>query len=588
MARAQPCPEMPGHRGQHAAHRLARRGRQGRQRLLQRQRAVADLQRMEAIGRQGIAGSPQPRHQLAEPVEHARAQPRITIGRAQRGGLGQVLPTGAHQPVRRRARAERAYRHRPQRREQHCRGAGQAGIEGAEEIRIEYGLHVGERRRVHRQQHRNQLEARARDQQADTEVGQRQHRGQRFKGVRVRHHQEQVAGRHQQADRAPAQEGTGHAARLVDGRKKAAGDRCHRDRAGAVLPAREDPQQPRAENRQAAGHGAEQQHAVVVVMAGGLRGRIAASQRRAGAAVADALLQRPAFCVQGAQALQLVRRRGSEAGLPVDLARAAIGKPAARGDRRRRGSIGRQPGGRRSQGLAQWQRHAVRMAAQRLQHAFQRRQQRHQHGHALAQRARMAQRVAALGVIGQLADQLVQRQDVGGEPVAAVVGARAAGEDVRCPGRRVGEPGGGAGPQRGRHLGREDDRAHQPGADDADHDFLDPGHGDIEDLRRCADGRQRDDRQGVGRQQVHIAARRALQQRQVHQHGDPQRDRTHQHDRHVDQLRHRGHRGGGTQHRAGHAVGRLGTGGAGQGMGNKVHRRHGPVRPRQAQRQRDI
>ncbi|MNM71731.1 hypothetical protein D3C81_834040 [compost metagenome] len=317
-----------------------------------------------------------------------------------------------------------------------------------------------------------------------------------------------------------------------------------------------------------------------------LRCRTAGGGRRLGAVFGDATLQRQAFRVQRAQALQLVGGGRREPRGPVSIR--AVQAPVVVQRRSRLRGTAVQPGGGCIQRLPQRRRHAGGQAAQRLQHAFQRRQQRHQHGHALAQRARMAQCAAAFGVVAELGDQLIQCQDVAGKPMAAIIGARAAAQDRRGPAAGVGKPGRRALAQRGRHLGREHDRSDQPGTDDADHDFLDARHGNVEDLRRLADRRQRHDRQCVCGQQEHIAARRALQQRQVHQHGDPQRDCTHQHDRHVDQLRHGRHRGGGAEHRAGHAVGRLGTGGAGQGMGNEVHRRHGPVRPRQAKRQRDI
>ncbi len=250
------------------------------------------------------------------------------------------------------------------------------------------------------------------------------------------------------------------------------------------------------------------------------------------------------------------------------------------------------PGGHIRHMARQAIRYAVRVAPQRLQHAGQRGQHGQQHRHPPAQSARVAQRVGALRVVRELRDELVQREDVGGQPVAAAV-ARGVGvgvgrQHVGGPECRVRQPGGRARAQRGRYLGREDDGTHHAGAEDADDDFLDARNGDIEDLRRLAHRGQRHDWQRIRGQQEDIAARRALQQREIEQAPRPQGDRGHQQHRRVDQQRHRDHRGSGAQHRARHAIRGLGAGGAGQRVRNKIDGCHGPVRAGQTQRERDI
>ena len=77
-------------------------------------------------------------------------------------------------------------------------------------------LHIRERDRVHRQQHRVQIETRAHDQRADDDVRYRQQSHQRFEIVGQGQHHEQVEPDHQKADGTPGHEAPCHLARLVD------------------------------------------------------------------------------------------------------------------------------------------------------------------------------------------------------------------------------------------------------------------------------------------------------------------------------------------------------------------------------------
>jgi len=119
----------------------------------------------------------------------------------------------------------------------------------------------------------------------------------------------------------------------------------------------------------------------------------------------------------------------------------------------------------------------------------------------------VVQRLLAVGIERKLRDQLVERQHIGGQTVTAGIGTGAGIDDIVGPCGRVVQPDADAVSQRWRHFRGKDDRSDQPGTDDPDHDLLDPGHRDVEDVARVHHRRQRDDRQRVGGQQEHVAAR---------------------------------------------------------------------------------
>ncbi len=142
--------------------------------------------------------------------------------------------------------------------------------------------------------------------------------------------------------------------------------------------------------------------------------------------------------------------------------------------------------------------------------------------------------------------------------------------------------------QRRRDTAGKQHRIDDAGANDAEQDFLRACERDIEDGRGMIDLGQADQRHRVGRQQKDVAARRAIQQREVEQGADPQRHRQAQHDRLLGKGWQQHDRRGGAEQCAQGSVDPLRACRAGQRVRHDIYGGHRPVRVFQGYRQCDV
>jgi hypothetical protein len=216
------------------------------------------------------------------------------------------------------------------------------------------------------------------------------------------------------------------------------------------------------------------------------------------------------------------------------------------------------------------------------------RQQHRQLGLECAQRADAGQEPRC--VEGQVDGKLVKLVDVEREPSPVAIKRRIRGtrERIARPALRVAEDRVDPREQRRGHRLREHEAVDQAPAQDADRDLLHAQRGRREDRTRRRDRRKADDAGGIARQQEHVRARRAVQQRDIEAQAEPQREAERQEFGRVDEVGHQHDRGDRAQHGSRDAEHRLRQHCARQRLRDDVRRRHRPIGAREADPQRDI
>ena len=142
--------------------------------------------------------------------------------------------------------------------------------------------------------------------------------------------------------------------------------------------------------------------------------------------------------------------------------------------------------------------------------------------------------------------------------------------------------------QRRGHGLREDEAVDQAAAEDPDRDLLHAQRGGGEHRAGGRDRGEADDAGGIAGEQEDVGARRPVEQRDIQAQPEPKREAERQKFGRVDEVGDQHDRGDRAEHRARDAEHRLRQHRAGQRLRDDIGRRHRPIRPRQADPERDI
>ena len=135
--------------------------------------------------------------------------------------------------------------------------------------------------------------------------------------------------------------------------------------------------------------------------------------------------------------------------------------------------------------------------------------------------------------------ELVDFGSRGGKTYAFIVAllvAATTGEDIHAKPARAGEPGIRLCGNRRSDAAWQHDHRNDARADNSEHDFLHTGDHDVESRLWHRENRKPQQRHGVAGQHEHVAARRAVDQREIQTNADPQRDCEAEQFRRIDEV----------------------------------------------------